>query len=321
MAKVVQARHHLLRRSQRGTTADGAFRRITWVAALGIVILTILFVAELTRQSLPAMDAFGWGFITSSAWDPVNDEFGALPFIYGTIISSFIAIVLGGSVGVGTAIFLTEFCPRRLQAPIAFLVELLAAIPSVVYGFWGITVLAPWLASTAEPFLRKTLGFLPMFQGLAYGVGMLAAGIILGVMILPTVSAVARDVIATVPSGLREGMLALGATRWETISRVILPYARTGIIGAVILGLGRALGETIAVTMLIGNNPQISSSLFAPASTMASVIANQFNEASSGVQAAALIELGLLLFVLTLLVNMGAELLVWRMNRRLSGRK
>jgi phosphate transport system permease protein len=160
-----------------------------------------------------------------------------------------------------------------------------------------------------------------MFQGLAYGVGMLAAGIILGVMILPTVSAVARDVIATVPSGLREGMLALGATRWETISRVILPYARTGIIGAVILGLGRALGETIAVTMLIGNNPQISSSLFAPASTMASVIANQFNEASSGVQAAALIELGLLLFVLTLLVNMGAELLVWRMNRRLSGRK
>lgn len=317
MVKATQAQEELTRTSRRGLSGDTIFGGITWIAGLGIVILTILFVTVLLRQSELAIATFGWGFITSTDWDPVAEKFGALPFIYGTVVSSVIAVLLGGSVGVGTAVFLVEFCPRRLRGPIAGLVELLAAIPSVVYGFWGIAVLAPWFAHTVEPFLRSTLGFLPLFQGTAYGVGMLAAGFILAIMILPTVSAVSRDVIAAVPSEQRQGMLALGATRWETIARVVLPYARTGIIGALILGLGRALGETIAATMLIGNNPQIEASLFAPASTMATVIANQFNEATSKLQVSVLIELGLLLFALTFLVNVGAQILIWHMDRKL----
>lgn len=317
MAKATQAAKQLTRTSRRALSGDAIFGGITWLAGLGIVILTILFVGELLQQSRLGITTFGWGFITSTDWDPIAEKFGALPYIYGTVVSSLIAVILGGSVGIGTAIFLTEFCPRRLRGLIASLIELLAAIPSVVYGFWGIAVLAPWFAHTVEPFLRSTLGFLPLFQGPAFGVGVLAAGFILAIMILPTVSAVSRDVIAAVPPEQRQGMLALGATRWETITRVILPYARTGIIGALILGLGRALGETIAATMVIGNNPQIKASLFAPAATMATVIANQFTEATSNLQISVLIELGLLLFVLTFLVNVGAQILIWYMDRRL----
>jgi phosphate transport system permease protein len=319
MAKAALTRRQLRPIRQHHLSSDRVFYGITGLAALGIVLLTILFVAELTRQSWLAMDTFGWGFITNRIWDPVASQFGALPFIYGTVLSSLIAVVLGGLVGVAAAIFLIEFCPRRLRPLISFLIELLAAIPSVVYGFWGIAVLAPWLARTGEPFLHSTLGFLPLFQGPAFGVGLLAAGIILAIMILPTVSAVSRDVLATVPAEQREGLLALGATRWETVVQVLLPYARSGIMGALILGLGRALGETIAATMLIGNSPQIAASLFAPSYTMAAVIANQFTEATSDLHVSALIEIGLLLFGLTLLVNLGAQLLVWRMNRRWGG--
>jgi phosphate transport system permease protein len=317
MAKATQTAGQLTRTSRRGLSGDAIFGGIIWLAGLGIVILTILFVGKLLRQSQLGITTFGLGFITSTDWDPIAEKFGALPYIYGTVVSSLIAVVLSGSVGVGTAIFLIECCPRKLRGPIAALIELLAAIPSVVYGFWGIAILAPWFAHSVEPFLRSTLGFLPLFRGPAFGVGMLTAGVILAIMILSTVSAVSRDVIAAVPPEQRQGMLALGATRWETIARVILPYARTGIIGALILGLGRALGETIAATMVIGNNPQITASLFAPAATMATVIANQFTEATSNLQVSVLIELGLLLFVLTFLVNVGAQILIWYMDRRL----
>ena len=248
-------------------------------------------------------------------WDPVAEPFGAATFVYGTIVTSIIALVLAVPLGVGIAVFLVEMAPRRLRTIVGFLVELLAAIPSIVYGLWGLFVLAPLVRDYVAPALRSTLGFLPIFSGESHGVGMLTAGFILAIMILPFIAAVSRDVLGAVPQMQREGSLALGATKWETIWHVVLPYGRAGIGGAVILALGRALGETMAATMVIGNSPQIVASLFEPAYTISSVIANEYTEASSPMYLSALTELGLLLFVVTFAVNGLARLLIWRMVR------
>jgi phosphate transport system permease protein len=295
----------------RGGLGDHAFRLILCIAALGVLGLVAVMVVAMTRAALPSLKAFGWRFLVTSTWDPVAETFGALPFVYGTVVSSMLALLLAVPLGLGAAISLAEFAPLRICPPIAFLIELLAAIPSVVYGLWGIFVLAPWLRTWVQPALAAGLGFLPLFQGPPYGVGMLAAGVILAIMILPLITAVSREVLLAVPNAQREAALALGATRWEATRLAVLRYGRSGLIGAVLLGLGRALGETMAVTMVIGNRPEIALSLFAPGYTMASVIANEFAEAASDLYLAALIEIGLLLFVVTVAVNGLARLLVW----------
>jgi len=291
--------------------ADRLFRGTTLLFALSVVAIMVLMVGAMLRTALPAIKTFGWRFLFTSTWDPVAERFGALPFIYGTLVSSLLALLIAVPLSLGGAIFLVELAPHWLAQPIAFLVELLASIPSVVYGLWGIFVLAPWLRTTVQPALGALFGFLPFFQGPAYGVGMLAAGMILAIMVIPFISGVSREVLMAVPNSQREAALALGATKWEAIRTAVLPYSRSGIIGAIILGLGRALGETMAVTMVIGNRPEIALSLFAPGYTMASVIANEFAEATSDFHLAALIEIGLLLFGVTIIVNTLARLLVW----------
>jgi phosphate transport system permease protein len=285
------------------------------VGAILIVLIVVGMAASMVMQAMPSFAASGVRFLVSSTWDPVNGVFGALPFLYGTIVTSAIAMIVGGPLALGTAIALSELAPRQIRGVLSTLVELLAAIPSVVYGLWGIFVLAPVLRAAVEPFLRQTLGFLPLFSGAPYGVGMLAGGLILAIMIVPTIAAVSRDVIGVVPTDQREAMLAIGATKWEMIWLAVLPYARTGIVGGAILGLGRALGETMAVTMLIGNRPEISASLFAPSYTLASVIANEFTESTSNLQVSALVEIGLVLFGVTLIVNGVARWLVWRIGQ------
>ena len=310
--------HELRRELGKASTGRVADRSLAWLVracAAFVVLLVLAIAASMVVESLPSLGRFGFGFLTSRSWNPVTGEFGALPFIYGTMLSSALALVIGGPIGIGTAIALSELVPGALRGLLSALVELLAAIPSVVYGLWGIFVLAPILRSAIEPFLRSTLGFLPLFTGPAYGVGMLAGGLILAIMIVPTVAAVSRDVLRAVPADQREGMLALGATRWEMIGGAVLPYARTGILGGIMLGLGRALGETMAVTMVIGNRPAISASLFAPGYTLASVIANEFTEATSELQLAALMEIGLVLFGVTVVVNAVARFLVWRIGQ------
>ncbi|MBV9057471.1 MAG: phosphate ABC transporter permease subunit PstC [Candidatus Eremiobacteraeota bacterium] len=279
-------------------------------SALFAVLIVGLFI-ELVLGSWPSLRAFGPSFIWKSAWDPVASKFGALPMIYGTVVTSFIAILLASFVGIMAAVFLADFAPRWIAAPLSFLIELLAAVPSVVYGLWGLFVLAPLVRTTIGPVLQHLLGWTPLFAGPIYGVGLLTAGIILALMIVPTVTAISRDVIAAIPRDLREASMALGSTKWETATRVVLPAARVGIFGACVLGLGRALGETIAVTMVIGNRPEISASLFAPSYTLASVIANEFTEATSAVYISALIELGLILFVVSIVVNAVARLMIW----------
>jgi phosphate transport system permease protein len=261
---------------------------------------------------------FGFGFLTSQRWDPIKGEFGALPFVYGTVASSLIALLISVPFSLGIAIFLVEQAPRYIARPVGFLVELLAAIPSVVYGLWGIFVLAPVLREYVEPALAKAFGWLPLFRGSITGIGLLTGGIILAIMVTPIISAVVRDVLAAVPSSQREAALALGATKWEMI-RVVLVNGAPGIAGAVILGLGRALGETMAVTMVIGNRPQISPSLFEPSYTIASAIANEFTEATGDLYLSALVELGLILFLVTFIVNGIARLLVWNVTRRTGG--
>lgn len=285
---------------------DGVLR------ALGLVVLALpaLMLVELFIEALPAMEAFGFGFLTGSSWDPVRGEFGAFPFIYGTVVTSLLALLLAVPVSLGVAIFLSDLAPRVLQKPLGFLVELLAAIPSVVYGFWGIFVLVPWLRESVQPFLQEHLGFLPFFQGPPIGFGMLAAGVILAIMIVPTIASISREVLRAVPDIHREAAIGLGATRWDVIRHGVLPTARSGILGAVILGLNRAIGETMAVTMVIGNRPKVASSLFEPGHTMASVIANEFAEADSDVYLAALAEIGLLLFVVAFVMNLIARWLV-----------
>src|SRR5918992_1171728 len=264
---------------ERANYGDRAFKLILTAAALLIPILLGFLVYELWSGASLAIARYGFDFVTSSTWDPVAEEFGAFPLVFGTLLSSLIALLIAVPLSLGVAIYLTEFAPKIVRQPVAFLIGLLAAIPSVVYGLWGIFVLIPALRTTAFPFLKQTLGVLPFFQGPIYGPSMLAAGIILAIMIMPYVMSVSREVLLAVPDTQREASLALGATRWEAVVTTVVPYARSGIIGAVILGLGRALGETMAVTMLIGNRHEIAASLFAPGYTMAAAIANEFTEA------------------------------------------
>ncbi|MGI9952972.1 phosphate ABC transporter permease subunit PstC [Moorellaceae bacterium AZ2] len=299
----------------KGKIKDALFISVTRLAALSVIFIIILMAYELLKGSEPAFVRFGWEFLTGTRWDPVHERFGAWPLIYGTLVSSLVALCLAVPLSLGIAIYLAELAPLWLREPLSFLVELLAAIPSVIYGLWGLFVLVPWIRSSVQPFLGSTLGFLPFFQGPPLGVGMLAAGLILAIMILPIITAVSREVLLAVPQSQREAMLALGATRWETIRMAVLPYGRSGIIGAIILGLGRALGETMAVTMVIGNRPQVSLSLFELGQTIASVIANEFSEGFNELHLSALIAAALLLFIITLLVNIIARLLVWRVNK------
>jgi phosphate transport system permease protein len=294
---------------------DRIFRLVTGIFAAGGTLTLAAMAIELIRASWPAMQKFGLAFLWSTDWDPVRHEYGALPYIFGTVVSSLLALCLAVPVALAIAIFLSELAPAWLRRPLGFTVELLAAIPSVVYGLWGIFVVTPWLRTTVQPFLADTLGFLPLFKGPPRGFGMLAAGVILAIMILPTIASISRDVLRAAPVSLREGALALGATRWEGIRHALLPFVRSGLVGAVILGLGRALGETMAVTMVIGNRAQIAASLFAPSHTMASVVANEYAEASDDLHLAALSQIGLLLFGVTLILNIGARLLVWRVGR------
>jgi phosphate transport system permease protein len=300
---------------ERTSHGDRVFRTLLTLGALSVPVLLGFLVYELWTGSSLAIARFGLGFLTSSTWDPVAEEFGAYPLIFGTLVSSFVALIIAVPLSLGVAIFLTEFAPKAIRQPIAFLIGLLAAIPSVVYGLWGIFVLIPLLRTTLFPFLRKTLGFLPFFQGPIYGPSMLAAGIILAIMVMPYVMSVSREVLLAVPDTQREAALALGATRWEAVITTILPYARSGIIGAIILGLGRALGETMAVTMLIGNRHEVASSLFAPGYTMAAAIANEFSEAVGDLHLSALAYVAFLLFTVTVLVNAAARLLISRVAR------
>jgi phosphate transport system permease protein len=282
------------------------------LGALGGAVLAIVgvVVLELYRVARPAIAQSGLRFLGETDWDPVAGSFGALPFVYGTLVTSAVALVVAVPVAVGLSLFLAEMGPPRLRPVVSFAVETLSAIPSVVYGLWGVFVLVPLLRDTVEPFLARTLGFLPLFQGAPIGLGYLAAGLILAIMILPTITTVTGEVLKTVPSALKEGALALGATRWETIRLAVLPYARPGILGAALLGLGRALGETMAVTMVIGNSPEIHASLFAPGYSLPSVIANEFAEATGALHTGALAGLALVLFGLSLLLNSLARLLV-----------
>jgi phosphate transport system permease protein len=290
---------------------DQVFGFIILLSAISVFAIVVLVVWELVSKSRLSLHEFGLSFFYGHDWDPVNGNFGALPFIYGTLVSSLLALVLAVPLSVGVAVFITEMCPQSLRGIISFLVELLAAIPSVVYGLWAIFVLAPLLRVYVEPFLEKTLGWTGLFSGTPYGIGMLAAGIILAIMVVPIISSITREVLTAVPQNQREAVLALGATRWEMIRVGVLRNARIGIVGGIILGLGRALGETMAVTMVIGNTPQIAKSLFAPGYTMASVIANEFSEATGDLYLSALVEIGLALFLVTLVVNALARLLVW----------
>jgi phosphate transport system permease protein len=275
-------------------------------------------VIEMALNSKLPFHKFGWAFLWQSTWDPVFEKFGALPFIYGTVVSSVIALLLAVPVSLGIAIFLVEQAPRKVAQPISFVIQLLAAIPSVVYGVWGIFVLAPTLREHVYPHLQSTLGFLPFFKGNQNGLGLLTAGIILAIMILPIITAVAADVLRAVPDTQREAALALGATKWEA-TRVVIQNSWPGIVGAIILGLGRAFGETMAVTMVIGNRPEISASLLAPSFTIASAIANEFTEATSDIYLQSLIELGLILFMTTFIINALARLLVWGIIKRQGG--
>jgi phosphate transport system permease protein len=300
---------------ERRSYGDRLFRGLLTLAAIAVPLLLCFLVYELWTGASLAAGEFGFGFITSSTWDPVADQYGAAPLIFGTLLSSLIALAIAVPLSLGVSIYLTEFAPMRIREPIAFVIGLLAAIPSVVYGLWGIFVLIPFLRSTLFPFLTGTLGFLPFFEGPVYGPSMLSAGIILAIMVMPYIMSVSREVLHAVPGSQREAALALGATRWEAVRTAVLPYARSGIIGAIILGLGRALGETMAVTMLIGNRHEISSSLLAPGYTMAAAIANEFAEAVGDMHLSALAFTAFLLFVVTVLVNAGARLLIWRVAR------
>jgi len=293
--------------------------RVFYIAVLGcglcVLALVGLIVYELITKSNLSWHAFGWKFFFRSEWDPVNNQFGALPFVYGTIVSSVLALVIAVPLAIGVAVFTTEMSPRWLRGPLAFTTELLAAIPSVIYGLWAIFVLVPLLRTYVQPWLARYLGWAGLFEGPPYGIGMLAAGIILAIMVIPIVSSITREVMSAVPQQQREAVLALGATRWEMIRTGVLRNARAGILGGVILGLGRALGETMAVTMVIGNRPEIARSLFAPGYTMASVIANEFSEATGDLYLSALVEVGLALFIVTIIVNILAQFLVWTVTR------
>jgi phosphate transport system permease protein len=293
----------------RGFPADGVYRTLLLAAATTVFVVVALIVFEAARGAELSIRTLGWGFLTGTAWDPVADRYGALPYIYGTLVTSAIAVILAVPVGIGSAVYLAELAHRRIGATVSFVMELLAAIPSIVYGIWGFFVLAPWLRTALEPWLIEHFGFLPLFRGAPFGIGILNAGIILAIMIVPTIISISREILLATPSALREASLALGATRAESIG-VALTAARPGILGSVILALGRALGETMAVTMVIGNTNQMSGSILAPGATMASVIANEFTEATGNLYMSALIEVALVLFAVTIVVNAVARLLV-----------
>jgi phosphate transport system permease protein len=299
---------------------DISFRWLALLAALTTAALIVLVGWELYRGSRQAIAQFGLNFLGSSAWDPVTDKYGAWPFIYGTLVSSLIALVIAVPLGVAAALYLTEMAPLQLRQPIVTIIEMLAAVPSVIFGLWGIFVLIPWLRDHLFVWLKHTLGFLPLFQGPIYGVSMLAGGIIIAIMILPIITSVSREILRSVPDLQREAAYALGATHWEVIRIAVLSYARRGLFGAAVLGLGRALGETMAVTMVIGNRPVISASLFAPSYTLASVIANEFTEATTDMYLNALFELGLVLLVVTILVNIVAQLMLRTLSGGASGK-
>ena len=309
-AKPVRARR--LRRQY----ADHIAHAVTLLFAAGIILITALLFYELYTRAAITREKFGWHFLTGTTWDPVALDFGALPFIYGTLVTSALALIVGVPLGVGAAIFLAELAPIRISDALAFIVELLAAVPSVIYGVLAIFTLVPFVRDYLAPVLQSTLGFLPIFQGPAYGVSLLAAGSVLAIMVLPFIISISREILLAVPREQREASLALGATRWETAWHVVVPYARAGIIGSIFLALARALGETMAVTMVIGNDPRINYSLFAPGYSVAAAVANEFNEATSAMHVSALIELGFVLFCITIIVNAGARLLILAAGRR-----
>src|SRR6266436_5211375 len=295
--------------------ADDAFRYATLLCAASILVIVGLIFYELIDRSQLSIGQFGWKFFTGTNWDPVAGDFGALPFVYGTLLSSAVALVIAVPLAVGVAIFITEMCPKALRGILSFFTELLAAIPSVIYGLWAVFVLVPLMREHVQPFLAKFFPWTGLFTGPPYGIGMLTAGIVLAIMVIPSISSITREVMTAVPQHQREAVLALGATRWEMIRTGVLRNARTGIIGGIMLGLGRALGETMAVTMVIDNRPEIAKSLFAPGYTLASVIANEFTEATDDLYLSALIEIGLALFLLTIVVNALARLMVWSVTR------
>jgi phosphate transport system permease protein len=297
------------------TLGDIIFERLTLLFAVLVLLLIIFMGWEMYSHSILSIKKFGFGFLTSSTWDPYSEVFGALPMIYGTLVSSFLGLLIAVPLGIGVAIFLSELAPAWIEKPLSFLTELLAGIPSVIYGLWGVFELVPWLRDNIEPFLQDKFPNSPFFQGAPYGFGMLAAAIILAIMVLPIISSISRDIFKSVPNSQREAAYALGATKWE-VTKVVLNNAKSGLLGAIMLGLGRAIGETMAVTMVIGNRPEISSSLLDPAYTMASVLANEFTEATSDLYLNSLIELALVLFVITIIINIFARLLVWSTERK-----
>jgi phosphate transport system permease protein len=295
--------------------SDRIYRGILTGFALTLPALILILFGVLFINALPALKRFGPSFLVTSTWDPVAEVYGAAPMIFGTLASSFVALLIAVPLALSVAVFLTEFSPRWLRQPVAFVIELLAAIPSVVYGTWGVFVLIPFLRLHIVPPLKSLLGWTPFFNGVFYGNSLLAGGVILAIMIVPYIAAVSREVLLAVPTSQREAALAMGATRWEAVRSAVLPYGRAGLIGAVILGLGRALGETMAVTMVIGNRHDIGVSLFQPAYTMAAALANEFSEATTSMYLSALFEVGLILFVLTVVVNAIARILIWRVAR------
>jgi phosphate transport system permease protein len=296
---------------------DIIFERLTLLFAVLVFLLVVFMGWEMYSHSVLSIKKFGWNFLVSTTWDPYSENFGALPMIFGTMVSSVIALLISIPLGLSVAVFLSELAPPWLEKPLSFLTELLAGIPSVIYGLWGIFVLVPWLRDVVEPFLQNEFPNSPFFQGAPYGYGMLAAGVILSIMVLPIISSISRDIFKSVPASQREASYALGATKWEVI-KVVLSNSRSGILGAIILGFGRAVGETMAVVMVIGNRPQISASILSPAYTMASTLANEFTEATSNLYLNALIELALVLFIITIIINIFARLLVWGVERKWS---
>lgn len=293
---------------------DAVFRWVSFLFALSVILLMALIFLVLLKESAPAIRGFGFRFFSSSVWDPVNADFGALPAIYGTVVSSIIALVIAVPISLGIAVFLTEMAPKRARGPVGTAIELLASIPSIIYGMWGLFVFAPFLSEKIEPFMIERLGFIPLFRGAPLGIGMLPAGFILAIMIIPFISSVMRDVFQMVPPMLKESGYGVGATKWEVIWNVVIPYARSGVVGAVILGLGRALGETMAVTFVIGNAHEISLELLNPATSISATLANEFTEAVEDIYLSSLVELGLVLFVITFVVLALAKLLIRRFS-------
>ena len=289
---------------------------ITFLFAASVVLITVLLVYELWRGSVLPRHQFGFSFFRTSVWDPVFDQFGALPFIYGTVVTSAVALLIAVPLGIGAAIFLAELAPLRLSDTLEFFIELLAAVPSVIYGLLGIFIIVPLMREVVQPFLKQSLGFLPLFKGPAFGLGLLTAGVVLAIMIIPYIISVSREILLSVPRDQREAALALGSTRWESTWKVVVPFARTGILGSIFLALARALGETMAVTMVIGNTPIISASLLSPGDSIASVIASQFKEATGELYTQSLVELGLVLFLLTFILNGLARLLIVATSQR-----